>query len=71
MVPEVQLNGPHHHLSVCVDESSLITIRHRRLHDELIVTVAELDELVARAPEIRAQVQAAWAAINGQRGGGR
>jgi hypothetical protein len=64
---EIKLTAPHHHLAVSIDESSLITIRHRRLHDELLLTSAEYEELIARAPEVRQAVNQAWDAIHAQR----
>jgi hypothetical protein len=56
----VNLTSPHHRLVVSVDESGQIAVGHRRLHDELFLSVQELAELVQRAPEIRAEAVAAF-----------
>jgi hypothetical protein len=55
----VNLTSPHHRLAVTIDESGLIAVQHRRLHDELFLSVQELDELHARHAEIRAEAVAA------------
>lgn len=43
---------PKHKLSIRVDDSGMIEISHRALHDPIFLTVGQLTELVQRAPQV-------------------
>jgi hypothetical protein len=54
-------HDPKHRLCVRVDDSGVIEVRHRHRQDEpLFLVPGELDELVMRAPQIRAEAIAAF-----------
>jgi hypothetical protein len=57
-----------HRLTIRVDDSGLIEVRHRTFADPLFLTVGELGELVQRAPEIRAASVAAFNRAVGEGG---
>jgi hypothetical protein len=51
---------PKHKLTIRIDESGVIEVSHRALHDPIFLTVGQLRELVMRAPEVCAEATAAF-----------